>query len=350
MDAEQQRHRRRRLAVAAWLFVVLAMVFAMVVLGGVTRLNHAGLSMVDWKPISGWLPPGSEAEWRQAFAAYRRFPEYRELNLGMTLAEFRSIFQLEFLHRLWGRLLGVVFLLPFLAFAAWGWIGRRLGARLVAVFVLGAAQGGLGWFMVKSGLVDAPDVSQYRLAAHLGLALILFAWLLWLALEQLRPEPAGPGSRLARGAALAVAGLVFVTALSGAFMAGLDAGFTYNTFPLMDGELVPEGLLSMQPAWVNPFENITTVQFDHRLLAMAVVVAALVGWLTARRAAAPRRRLAAGALLAMVLVQAGLGIATLLLVVPVTLAAVHQAGALVVFGLALWTAFEVRPEAAPSPG
>ena len=209
MDAEQQRHRRRRLAVAAWLFVVLAMVFAMVVLGGVTRLNHAGLSMVDWKPISGWLPPGSEAEWRQAFAAYRRFPEYRELNLGMTLAEFRSIFQLEFLHRLWGRLLGVVFLLPFLAFAAWGWIGRRLGARLVAVFVLGAAQGGLGWFMVKSGLVDAPDVSQYRLAAHLGLALILFAWLLWLALEQLRPEPAGPGSRLARGAALAVAGLVF---------------------------------------------------------------------------------------------------------------------------------------------
>ena len=334
---------------AVWLLVVLAMVFAMVVLGGLTRLSHAGLSMVDWEPMTGWLPPTSEAEWQEAFRDYRRFPEYQQLNVGMTLAEFQSIFWLEFAHRLWGRLIAVVFAVPFLAFLVLGWLDRRLTVKLALLFVLGAAQGVLGWWMVRSGLVDRPDVSQYRLAAHLGLALVICAFLLWMALGLLSPEPRPVGRpRAARASALAAAGLVFVTALSGAFVAGLDAGFAYNEFPLMNGEWVPDGLLSMSPAYLNVFENITTVQFDHRLLALVVLVAAVVCRLAVHgAAAAARARLAASALLLLALVQVGLGISTLVLVVPVALAAVHQAGALVLLAAALWTVHELRSGAPP---
>jgi len=233
----------RQRVIAAWLFAVCAMVFAMVVLGGVTRLTHSGLSMVQWRPVSGWLPPLGEAEWEQAFARYRHFPEYRELNPDLTLAGFKGIFWLEYVHRLWGRLIGLAFFVPFAVFLLRGWVDRRLAGKLFVLFLLGALQGLLGWYMVRSGLVERPDVSQYRLAAHLGTAFVIYGAMLWVALGLLHP-PSGPRPRPARGAwfAYVVVGLVMLTALSGGFVAGLDAGFAYNTFPLMDGELVPAGL------------------------------------------------------------------------------------------------------------
>ncbi len=341
--------RRRRRVIAAWLLALCAMVFAMVVLGGVTRLTHAGLSMVEWKPVTAWLPPLGEAEWQEAFRNYRRFPDYRKLNPGMTLAGFKAIFWLEYVHRLWGRIIGFAFLIPFAVFLVRGWVDRRLAGKLIAVFVLGALQGGLGWYMVQSGLVDRPDVSQYRLTAHLGAAFVIYGYMLWVALGLLVGEPAG-GRRPAtpgRVAAL-VAGLVLLTALSGGLVAGLDAGFAYNTFPLMDGELVPAALFAMDPLLVNFFEDIATVQFTHRLLALLVVVAVGGFWLGARNTRLARRgRIALGVLAVTAAGQAALGIATLLLVVPVPLAAAHQGGALALFTVALWTAYELRPGAGP---
>lgn len=347
MTLDRSTDSRRRKIIAAWLFAVAGMVVVMIVLGGVTRLTHAGLSMVDWRPITGWLPPMDAAEWEDAFARYRAYPEYRKLNLGMTLAEFKSIYWLEYTHRIWGRLIGIAFLVPLVVFLAKGWVDRRLAPKLVALFVLGGLQGVLGWYMVKSGLVSRPDVSQYRLAAHLGLALVILGWMLWMALGLIARPPAGDGDRAAgrlRRWALAVVALVFVTALSGALVAGLDAGFTYNTFPLMDGRLVPDGLFDMSPAYLNPLENIATVQFDHRVLAIATLTAVAAFWWGARRAtlAAGQRR-AVNALAAAALVQVALGIATLLLVVPVPLAVLHQLGAVVLLGTAVWLVHALGP-------
>lgn len=333
---------RRQRAIAFWLLAVAAMVFAMVVIGGLTRLTHSGLSMVDWKPVTGWFPPMTEAEWLAVFQQYQKFPEYREVNAGMTLAEFKGIFWLEFIHRLWGRLIGVAFAIPFVVFLLKGWIDRRLTPKLLLMFVLGGLQGVLGWYMVKSGLVDRPDVSQYRLTAHLGAALLIYAYMLWVAFGLLAPVAPPAPPRISRFAAV-LAAMVFVVALSGGFVAGLDAGFAYNTFPLMDGELIPEHLFAVTPLYLSFFEDVTTVQFTHRLL--AIVTAALVGvfWFAASRAPlAPRARLASHVLLVAVGVQVTLGIATLLLIVPVPLASAHQAGAVVLLTAALWAAFEVR--------
>ena len=339
---------RRRRIMAAWLFVVFAMVCAIVVIGGLTRLTHSGLSMVDWKPITGWLPPIGEAAWAQVFRDYRQFPEYKELNIGMTLAEFKSIFLMEFTHRLWGRLIGIAFAVPFVFFLLRGWLDRRLALRLVAALILGAAQGILGWYMVKSGLVDEPDVSQYRLAAHLSLALVICAYLLWLALAQLYPGPADSAAgRALRTPALVVSGLIFLAAVSGAFVAGLDAGFAYNTFPLMDGALVPEGLFDMEPTALNFFENITTVQFDHRVMAMAVLAAAVWCWWRGREAGLTRRtRRAVSLLMLLATLQVVLGISTLLMVVPVPLASTHQACALILFAVSIWVVYETRAQPA----
>ncbi len=339
----------RRKVIAAWLLALCAMVFAMVVLGGVTRLTHAGLSMVEWKPVTAWLPPLGEEAWQEAFGKYRRFPEYKELNPRMTLAGFKSIFWLEYVHRLWGRLIAFAFVIPFAFFLLRGWVDRRLAGKLVAVFILGALQGMLGWYMVQSGLVDHPDVSQYRLTAHLGAALVIYGYMLWVALGLLFPQPANGGRPAALGRfAYLVAGLILITALSGGLVAGLDAGFAYNTFPLMDGELVPAALFAMEPFLVNFFEDIATVQFNHRLLAVLVVVAVGVFWLRTRRMGLARRVCVALDVLAVTAVaQAALGISTLLLVVPVPLAAAHQGGALALFTVALWTAHELRPGAGP---
>ncbi len=336
------RTQRRHRAIAFWLLAVAAMVFVMVVIGGVTRLTHSGLSMVDWKPVTGWFPPLTEAEWLAVFQQYQQSPEYREVNVGMTLAEFKGIFWLEFIHRLWGRLIGVAFAVPFIVFLLKGWVGRRLAPKLVVMFVLGGFQGVLGWYMVKSGLVDRPDVSQYRLTSHLGAALLIYAYMLWVAFGLLAPDSPPTPRHLSRFAA-ALAALVFVTALSGGFVAGLDAGFAYNTFPLMDGELIPEHLFAVTPLYLSFFEDVTTVQFTHRLLAISTAALVVVFWFAAAKAPlAARARLSTHALLVAVAAQVTLGIATLVLIVPVPLAVTHQAGAVVLLTSALWAAFEVR--------
>jgi len=324
--------------IAYWLFVMCAMVFIMVVLGGVTRLTHSGLSMVDWRPITGWLPPLNDAEWQAVFDLYKQSPEYKKVNFGMDVEGFKSIFWLEFIHRLWGRAMGVVFILPFLFFLVKGWISRPMVPRLILIFLLGGLQGLLGWYMVKSGLVDRPDVSQYRLTAHFSAAVVIYGYMFWVALSLIKES-----KKVLSGEIRSLANLirftalwVFITMMSGGFVAGLDAGLTYNTFPLMDGHLVPNGLFAEQPWYLNFFENITTVQFDHRILAEITFLLVLWIWLKARRTdIGDALRRSINYLAGMTLVQVGLGITTLLLAVPVTWAALHQAGAILLFTFAL---------------
>jgi len=333
-------------SVAAWLLACCALVFAIVVVGGVTRLTHSGLSITEWQPIVGTLPPLTDADWNDAFAKYQLTPEYRQVNKGMALPEFQRIFWWEYFHRLLGRLVGVVFLVPFLWFLARRKIPPGYGARLAVIFALGAAQGALGWFMVKSGLVDDPRVSQFRLTSHLGLAFLIFAAMFWTALSLLAPSRRngqGAGAKAERWTA-AVALLVFLQVLSGGIVAGIHAGLAYNTFPLMNGALVPAEIMMIDPAWKNFFYNMATVQFDHRLLAWILAVAVpLAWWKVVRDPDAPSSaRIAAHLLLAMLAVQVTLGILTLVHVVPLPLAALHQAGALLLFAAALNLAHAAR--------
>lgn len=333
--------------VAVWLFACCAMVFSMVLIGGITRLTESGLSMVEWRPLFGALPPFGAAEWDRIFALYRQTPQYQELGAGMTLAEFKTIYWWEYVHRLSGRLTGVVFLAPFVWFLARRRIDRRLALGLTALFALGGLQGLLGWYMVQSGLIDQPRVSPYRLTAHLALALGIYAALLRLALGAARPRAeAVHDGRLSGVRRLAWIALAVVTAtiLSGGFMAGTRAGWTYNTFPLMDGALVPAGYFALTPWYANPFENIAAVQFDHRLLAIASLALVLALWWRSRWLVLGRHgRWAALGLAAWVPVQVALGVATLLLVVPVPLAALHQGGAVLLFSLLIWLLYELRP-------
>jgi cytochrome c oxidase assembly protein subunit 15 len=324
-----------------WLLACCALVFAMVVVGGVTRLTHSGLSIVEWKPLVGTIPPLTDAAWEETFARYRETPEFRLVNHDMTLAGFKGIFWWEYFHRLLGRLIGVAFLVPFAVFLARRRIDRALAGRLFAIFVLGGLQGALGWYMVKSGLVDDPRVSQFRLTAHLGLALAILGAMLWVALGLLVPPAAQARPALRRGAA-ALAALVFIMALSGGLVAGIRAGFAYNTFPLMNGSWIPPEILMIEPWYLNFGYNMAAVQFVHRALALALAVAVPVAWFAVRRdrGASPALRWAVHLLLAALVVQIGLGIATLLLAVPVGLAAAHQGGAVLVLSaaIALWRA------------
>lgn len=338
--------------IAAWLFAVAAMVFGMVVLGGLTRLTHSGLSMVEWRPITGWLPPLSHEAWEAEFRAYQQYPEFIKLNPDMTLGEFEAIYWLEFLHRLWGRLIGVVFFVPFVIFLIRGWIRGRLAAGCAALFVLGGLQGVLGWYMVKSGLIDRPDVSAYRLTAHLTMALLLYAALVWTGLDQLRRRAgdAPMGSLSVR--TLGVAVLVFLTIAAGGFVAGTDAGYQYNTFPLMDGRLFPEDAFPLTPLWRNFFETVPLVQFDHRWLAILTLTTIVVFRLTLPAGRVSRQgRRAANVLTAWAFVQVSLGIATLVLYMPLALAAAHQASAVVLWTAMIWTVYEVRrvPRPAVNP-
>ena len=325
--------------VAMWLFICCALVFAIVVVGGVTRLTHSGLSITEWQPIVGTLPPVSDADWDSAFSKYRQTPEYQQVNKGMTLPEFQRIFWWEYFHRNLGRLIGAVFLVPFLWFVARREIPRGYGVPFAVIFALGAAQGALGWYMVQSGLVDDPRVSQFRLTAHLGLAFLIFAAMFWAALSLLRRHRAESDATFVpvRRFAAAIACLVFVQALAGGMVAGIRAGFAYNTFPLMNGAVAPPEILSLDPAWKNFFYNMATVQFDHRVLAWVLALAVpYLWWKIMRFGRAPQRvRLGAHLLLAMLVVQLALGILTLVLVVPLPLAALHQAGALLLFAFAL---------------
>lgn len=320
-------------AVALWLFAVAALVALMVVIGGLTRLTESGLSMVEWKPITGWLPPLSDAAWIAEFEKYKQFPEYQKINIGMTLEGFQSIYWLEYIHRLLGRLIGIAFALPMIGFWLAGRIPAGMKPHLVAMFLLGGSQGALGWFMVASGLVDHPDVSHYRLTAHLGLAFFIFAYLLWGGLSLLRygRMVSGRGG----GIAAVLTALIFLQVLSGGLVAGMNAGLAHNTWPLMDGAFIPEGLMIANPWWINFFENAMTVQFQHRMLAYGVFVLAIVTALSLKGRAPTGLR---HGLLTAVLVQLCLGIATLLAHVPVSLGTLHQAGAVLVLGLAvaLW--------------
>jgi cytochrome c oxidase assembly protein subunit 15 len=282
----------------------------------------------------------SEAAWQEAFDKYRQIPQYRHVNHGMSLAAFKVIYWWEWTHRFLGRLIGVVFLLPFLYFLAMGQIGRPLAVKLAGIFALGGLQGFIGWYMVRSGLADRIDVSQYRLALHLSLAVLIFGALLWAALSLGRTASerarAGPW-RLQAGAA-GIAALVLLQIVAGAFVAGLKAGSGWNTWPLMDGALIPQGLGALSPWWANLFENALTVQFNHRLLAYAIALAVLWHlWSLRRNSVGDRSSELSGHLLAgAVLAQAVLGIWTLLAQVPMALALAHQAGAMTVFGVALW--------------
>jgi len=329
-------HNRR---IAVWLFVCCLMVYAMVILGGVTRLTGSGLSMVEWDPIFGILPPLDEAGWDETFSLYQQSPEYQKINIGMDLEGFKQIYWFEYSHRVLGRTIGTVFLLPFLFFLVKGWIHRPLIPKLLSMFVLGALQGLLGWYMVKSGLIDNPHVSQYRLTAHLGLAILIYAYMFYVALglwQGGRPSVSIPAGL--RRATMLLTLLMFITILSGGFVAGLKAGYAYNTFPLMDGHWIPEAIFMQDPLWLNFFENIATVQFQHRLLATLVFLGVILLWIAARRVTLPATVTTGMQLmLAAAILQVILGIATLLLHVPVALAATHQAGALLLVTIALYT-------------
>ena len=336
----------RERAIAIWLFVMCALIFAMVLLGGATRLTHSGLSMVEWRPLFGVLPPMSEAAWQGVFQQYQQFPEYQKINFAMTLGEFKRIFLFEYSHRVLGRAIGVAFILPFLYFLIRRRLSWRLAPRLAVMFVLGALQGILGWYMVQSGLVERPDVSPYRLTAHLGLAVIIYAYMLWTAMSLLQPArhrlQAASRARALRIAAPIVGGLIFLTILSGGFVAGNDAGLAYNSFPLMDGRFVPADIFRLEPWWRNFFESLPLVQLDHRLLALLVILATVILWLAGlRQPLSTGARRAFGAWAAVALAQLALGIATLLLFVPVPLGVAHQAGALLTFTMALWTCHEL---------
>ena len=325
---------------ARWLALCLLLVFAMILLGGVTRLTGSGLSMVDWRP-TGVLPPLDAASWQAEFSRYQQFPEYQKINRGMTLDGFKRIYWFEYSHRMLGRLIGLVFALPLVYF----WLRRRIRPgllpRLLVILALGGLQGLLGWYMVQSGLVDNPRVSQYRLTAHLMSAILIFGVILWTILDL---TDGAPYRRLAdsavpgwRRASLALFALLVVTIASGGFVAGLKAGLIFNTFPLMGGRLVPDGLGALSPWYLNPFENMVTAQFDHRWLAILTGVA-LLTWYLRGRARFDDARLARSFKLVgmMVIIQLALGIATLLWQVPVVLGALHQAGALLLFGALLY--------------
>jgi cytochrome c oxidase assembly protein subunit 15 len=334
-------------AVAIWLLICCAMIFAMAVIGAITRLTESGLSIMEWAPVTGALPPLSTVEWERVFAIYRQIPEFTELNRGMTLTEFKTIFWWEYVHRLWGRAIGAVFLVPFLWFLLRGRIRRGLTPHLAVMFLLGGLQGGLGWYMVASGFAERTDVSQYRLVAHLGAAVAIYLYILWVALGLLMPNPEAspdPRARALRRMFALLTALALVTLASGGFVAGINAGLVYNTFPLMDGEWVPSGYGRIEPWMLNPFENAIAVQFNHRLLAVATAGLAGLLWLWSRRLdLSPRMHQACELVLAMTVLQFGLGVATLLMVVPVGLAALHQAGALGLVTLALWAVFVLRP-------
>jgi cytochrome c oxidase assembly protein subunit 15 len=316
-----------------------------VLLGGATRLTGSGLSIMEWAPLSGALPPLSHADWARLFAEYRTIPQYALLHPGMDLDGFKDIFWLEWLHRAWGRLIGVVFLLPLVWFAATGAIERRMIPKLIGLFVLGGLQGAAGWFMVASGFFpDSTAVSPYRLVIHLSLALVLFAAILWTALSTMNPVPISipNGARLRRLCQFSGV-MVALTIVAGGFTAGLHAGLIYNTFPLMDGRLIPAGYGDLHPALRNLTENVTAVQFDHRLLATLTALTVICTVATGLRTSLPRHAKTAVLFMgAAVLAQYVLGVATLLSVVAIPVAVAHQGTAVLLLAATLTATHTLR--------
>ena len=338
----------RTRAILLWLYAVAALVLVMVLVGGATRLTESGLSITEWQPVTGALPPLSEGQWQAEFQKYQAIPQYRELNRGMSLAEFKTIFWWEWAHRFLGRLIGAAFLFPFLWFLWRGSIASELRPRLWLIFALGALQGAVGWWMVASGLADRVEVSQYRLATHLVLACAIYVALVWTAQRLgegtsiFPPAPAawqGGGAARLRASAAGLLGLVLLQIYLGALVAGLRAGYVYNTWPLIDGALVPE--FADAPLWRNFFENTLTVQFDHRMLAYAIWLCALAHAIDVGRARRGPAFASAVALLVALTLQAALGIWTLLAAAPLPVALLHQAMAMLVLTAATMHAASV---------
>jgi cytochrome c oxidase assembly protein subunit 15 len=330
-------------AVGLWLLGLAGLVLVQVMLGAVTRLTESGLSIMEWRPIMGAIPPLSDAEWQRVFALYQQIAEYQQVNAGMTLEAFKTIFWWEYFHRLWGRLIGIAFLLPFLWFWARGQVRGRRAARLLAIFALGGLQGLMGWIMVASGFADRTDVSQYRLVAHLLLALAIYAALLWSALDLLYPARLSKDHHVLRRHGWIMMAVITLEIAIGGFVAGLDGGFVYNNFPMMGEHWIAPDLFFQSPWWINFFENPVAAQFLHRLTAGFVAIALITLVVRARRIdldQALKRRfyyLPFG-----LLGQAALGIATLMLVVPLPLAVAHQAGAFILFSLGLYALHGLR--------
>lgn len=329
-------------AIRWWLYGVAALVFALIVVGGATRLTDSGLSITEWRPIMGIIPPLTDADWQDALQKYRQIPEYKLVNKGMSLEAFQFIFWWEWAHRFLARMVGFAFAIPFVYFAIRRRIPAGMSWKLAGLFALGGLQGAIGWYMVSSGLVDRVDVSHYRLALHLTVAFLIFALLLWAAwslLPRSDMRVARPTAQRHRRMAGVLLTLIFLQVVLGALVAGMKAGLTHNTWPLMDGQLIPDGLWVMSPWYLNPFENATTVQFNHRMVAYAIVVASL--WQAASLVNADDGRLtpSAFALAGGVLAQAALGIWTLLAHVPLNLGLAHQGVAAVVTGIAVWHLF-----------
>lgn len=331
----RRRATRSRRAVRVWLYIVLLVLFALFLVGGATRLTDSGLSITEWKPIHGVIPPLSEAQWQEELEKYRQIPEYQQINKGMSLEEFKTIFWWEWAHRLLARGVGLVMALPLAFFWLTGRLEGHLKPKLLGLLALGGFQGFVGWWMVSSGLSERVDVSQYRLATHLTLACIIFTAVMWVA-RGLAPHSQGPAGQGTRRFAGAMAFLVLFQIYLGALVAGLDAGMAYNTWPLMDGSLVPGDLFVQQPWWINLFENPKTVQFVHRLGAYVVLAAAIWHAFSAWRAdPGTTHAHRALVLLGLILVQAAIGITALVLVVPFGWALVHHAFAIIVLGFAV---------------
>ena len=332
--AAKDRDLRNRAAVRWWLYAVLAVLFSLVIVGGATRMTESGLSITEWNPIHGAIPPLNDAEWQEEFQKYQQIPQYTEMNKGMTLDAFKSIFWMEWAHRLLARGVGFIFALPLLYFAVTRRIERGLAPKLVGILLLGGLQGAVGWWMVASGLVNRVDVSQYRLATHLTLAAFIFTATMVVA-RGLAPHSQPAADRSTQRLAGILVILVLIQLYLGGLVAGLHAGLSYNTWPLMDGKVIPGDLFILEPAWRNLFENPKTVQFIHRVGAYVVFVVALWQMIaTFRRQPGTTHARRAVILFLLVALQASLGIGTLVMHVPMDMALTHQAFALVVLGFA----------------
>ena len=321
--------------IAYWLFFCAAVIFGMILLGGVTRLTSSGLSMVDWKPIMGVIPPMTQTDWQEMFLKYQQFPEYQKINVGMSLEDFKPIFMYEYLHRVLGRLIGVIFIVPFLFFYFSRRIKTGLTPKLVIMLIGGGCQGLLGWYMVKSGLVDNPHVSQYRLTAHLGAAVLIYGFILWTAFGLVLTARAQP-VELQRFS-IGLSALIYLMILSGGLVAGTHAGNAYSTWPLMGDSFVPAGLYAMTPAWLSAFEDITTIQFNHRMFAYLIVALVVAFAIRAFRfGVVGRLKVGIFCLIGLLGMQVTLGISTLIFYVPIPVAAAHQVGAVALLTASLF--------------
>ena len=332
--------------IAWWLIICAAVIFGMILLGGVTRLTDSGLSMVDWKPIRGVIPPITQADWQAMFLKYQQFPEYQKTNFNMTLEQFKPIFMYEYLHRMLGRFIGIIFVLPFLFFYFTKRIVPGLTPRLLVMLVLGGSQGVLGWYMVKSGLVDNPHVSQYRLTAHLGMAVFIYGFIFWTVLDLLAPVASQP--KHLKGFAYSLSGLIFLMILSGGLVAGTRAGIPYPTWPLMGDSFIPPGLYSLQPFWLSAFEDMLTIQFNHRMFAYLIVgLVCTFAYQALKSDLQGSLKVGIYCFIGLLFLQVSLGISTLIFYIPVPIAAAHQVCAVALLSASLFVShsFTRQPRA-----